>query len=229
MRNITKRMNKKVLYIVVGVVVVGVVFAMVVSHPKPPRSEDATQVTTETPTSIRGLISSSASQKCTFEQRTEYNETSGVVYVSDGRMRGDYRMHVFSGDQQFQSHMIIDDGISYTWNSLSSQGFRAPMVIEDAVAGTVEYADYAHAVTFDQQLEYDCVAWKVNPWYFEVPEDIVFIDVEDMMDKSKIVVPQETMETLDVPDSMTDQCPACDALPDKVLREQCRLSFACEE
>src|ERR1035437_9338850 len=107
-------MNKKVLAIVaILVVLVGGYGAYrVYKHFKrlaAPVVQTQTSGTSETPSSLKDLLSKGIAQSCTFSS----DASSGTVYVSSGKVRGDFGTTV--DGNVTKSHMIVDGNTSYIW------------------------------------------------------------------------------------------------------------------
>ena len=57
--------------------------------------------------SMKELIASNISQKCTFTSSTETSQSHGDVYVANGKMRGDFESTIKASGKVMKSHMAM--------------------------------------------------------------------------------------------------------------------------
>jgi len=164
-----------IVYIITAVVIVGGVY--LIANVKP---QDQNQIKQDTQApaqndgqvvsaSMKELVSLGKSLQCTFESNTEFAKTSGVVYVADGKVRGNFRVTVSSlGDQSFDAYMIADTSNTYVWSTLTKNGFKAPIQKEVQTQPGQEGVDY------NQVLTYTCTPWQIDQTLFVPPTDVVF-------------------------------------------------------
>lgn len=160
--------------IIVGIVVVvlvvgGIIFSLGGSSPSD------TGGSTENKTSLKNLLAMSGSQKCAVSSKNENAESSGNVYVTNGMMRGDFTS--MAAGQTMASHMIVKSNTSYVWTDGMAQGFM--MTFGDAPTsneGTPE-----QAVDVNQEYSYDCDDWTPDQSIFELPANVTFTDIAEMM------------------------------------------------
>src|SRR3569623_566933 len=110
-------------------------------------------------TSLRSLLASNASQQCSFDN----GQSSGTIYVSAGRMRGDFA--VKSGEASAQSHMVISNNIAYVWIDGMNQGYRMPF--EDLSASSSN--KQSGGVDADAKVATKCGPWQANDSSFTLP------------------------------------------------------------
>lgn len=124
--------------------------------------------------SLSDLRKRGGSYECTFSHTSDVGNSTGVVYVSGDRVRGDFTSSAPSvGSFSVESHMIVKDDFTYAWTSLAPQGFKAKITMEgtpSAPPATAQYADQ------NQSYEYMCTAWAVDESKFTLP-DLSFIEV----------------------------------------------------
>lgn len=173
-------MNKLLLYIVVGAIIVvggwyvlsgrGGTGAPAGQEPATTTSATSTQAAT-----LASLIASNVAQKCTFDDATSAAKTSGTVYIGDGKMRGDFSA-VASGGETQSVHMISDGTTAYTWIEGISTGFRSSMSAHpDTGAGSNPGLDPS------KPLDYQCAPWTVDATLFELPAGYSFTDISTML------------------------------------------------
>jgi hypothetical protein len=130
------------------------------------------------PSSLKGLLAQTGSQKCTFADTGDASQSQGTVYVSNGKMRGDFTS--VAGTQTIQSHMIVKDNTSYLWSdAMQGQGIKMSF---DAMSGQgASTQGTPQAVDINAQVQYSCSAWSEDASQFALPTNITFQDVSAMM------------------------------------------------
>ena len=173
-------MNKAIWWIIVIVVVAGGIYYSTTksapTEPAAPASEGAAgqgTFNTAPPTSgqqsLAGLMALGTAQQCAFSQNVVGSSNSGTVYVSAGKVRGDFTS--VADGQTTQAHMISDGQDVYTWIEGINLGFKATMSEgQAATPGTPA----SGGVDVNQQLNYDCSPWSVDNSKFAVPTSIQF-------------------------------------------------------
>lgn len=132
--------------------------------------------------SIKDLVSAGKSQMCTFTNSTDTSDSSGVIYVAHGMMRGDFDSVAKPTQTKIQSHLISDGTTNYVWTSAARQGYK--MAVEQSSSGTnTQGSQVSHyqAVDYDQKLVYKCGAWTDDDSLFALPKGVQFMDMNDMM------------------------------------------------
>lgn len=163
--------------LVVGVVVVGGYFAF--SGNKEEVADTSTNTDTAEETegkkmAFADFLKQGGSYKCTVNQSVNNIEASGVTYLNDGMIRGEYSTTVQG--RNIDGTMIVRDGYTYSWTSmLPGQGFKAKVVEStgDGSAGT----SGAYSFNAEQVGDYDCQPWTPDSSKFVVPTSITFKDV----------------------------------------------------
>lgn len=166
-------------YIVVGVVVVaGIVFAMTRGGDGETKnygqSDDMSQEQVSTSDtsakSMKDLVARGESLKCEFSQSVEGTESEGVIYVADGKVRGDFTSTVAAaGGQKFNSYMIADGSYTYVWSSMMQEGFKFPIQSSSSSQGQAQ-----GGVDYNQALDYRCESWNKDTSVFTPPASITF-------------------------------------------------------
>lgn len=122
--------------------------------------------------SIDDLLAEGESYRCTFTYESDLADSTGVVYVTDGKLKGDFQTEVAALGGQVVTHLIRDGESVYTWIDGTSVGVKAPANISGSGS--------ARQSTFDpleQQLNYDCEPWEVDPGVFILPAGVQFSEV----------------------------------------------------
>lgn len=169
--------TSKILYIVIGLAVVGGGAWWALSGTSSETGEqESTEVsaTTDSPETFSGnfqaLLARSGSHKCEMSTTTNGVTTSGVIYVANGNVRGDFSSAVPQYGT-IESHMISKEGFVYTWTSMSSQGFKFPVAVDGAVntSGNTQ-AD----ALLKTNYSYTCTPTTVTSAQFELPSGVKF-------------------------------------------------------
>ncbi len=121
--------------------------------------------------SMKDLVAKNQSVKCTFNHSTDIDSSSGTVYVSGGKIRGDFDINAKQATGTFEAHMITDGEYSYVWSSLIAQGFKMPI----AKASAQTASQPTSGVDYNQKLDYVCVPWTVDSSLFVSPANVSFI------------------------------------------------------
>ena len=229
-------MNKTILYAVGGIVVVGAGAYFLMNKPAGPATPGGD---TNTPTpgasmSMKELLGLGGAQRCTFTNTVENSESSGVVYVAGGKMRGDFTS--VAAGQTIQSHMIVDGETSYVWSDAAPQGMKISFADMNAQRG--ENTNQSFDV--NEKVGYSCGAWTVDAGMFALPAGVEFSDLGALLPPSGMPKLQGGAGTVD-PNSVTvpagsaggampggtAQCAVCNQVPEGDERMQCLEALGC--
>jgi hypothetical protein len=181
MRNITK----------FSLVILSAIFLSACTTPAPSNTntqagEDKTTPTEQSQTSsLRELLAAGKSQKCVFtSSRTDDNKvtinTSGTIYISGKKMLEE--IQVKSNDKEalnIDTRLISDGTTIYTWDAnRKNSGIKFKIAEQAAVAGT---KTQNQSVDLDNKVDMKCSAWALDETKFNVPTDIQFTDLSEMM------------------------------------------------
>ena len=119
---------------------------------------------------VQDLVTRGGSRKCAFKHATDAGDSTGVMYVSDGKIRGDFVSRP-EGTAEVKSHMIVKDGVVYTWSDMMPQGFKMPMT------GAATAQVQGQANFYAQPVDYDCSSWNADASVFEVPSTVTFLQM----------------------------------------------------
>lgn len=192
------------------------------------KNQTSTKTTTQTPEptasenntisgNIESLLSSGQNSQCTFSTDTSGTVSTGTVFVSQNKMRGDFSSSV-SG-KQTTSHMIRDGEWVYTWTDGTNQGVKMK-ITADLEKKAKEIASSNSATgTFDvnQNVDYSCKSWSTDTSKFQVPTNVTFVDLSAQMENINKM-------TDTVGDS---KCKACDFIQDNAAKAECKKSLNC--
>ncbi|HVM59003.1 MAG TPA: hypothetical protein VMT80_01600 [Candidatus Paceibacterota bacterium] len=122
--------------------------------------------------SVSDLMGRQGSWKCTMNTNTDQAVSSGVIYSSSGKVRGDFTTNV-SGYGSMESHMIADGTDVYTWSPMMPMGIKVPMTASASAqssAGASGSASFSAGTAYS----YDCEPWTADASVFAVPTDVSF-------------------------------------------------------
>jgi hypothetical protein len=170
--------------------------------------------------SLKDLMSRGTS-KCTVSNSVENSESSGTVYIADGKMRGDFKIVTKSPASTIESHMISDGEFIYTWSDAMPQGVKLAVSAAN-MTGQPNAPQQDQVEMYNAALEYDCDSWSADASQFELPAGVTFMDMSAMMQGSVGEGNRGTMN----PPSKSAQCNMCDQAPE-TQRTQCREALSC--
>lgn len=207
-------MNKKLTYIVAGVIVVALIVAAALYMNKsggPAGGSPAAQ----SQTSLTALLAKGGSQKCTFSHEESGAGSSGTIYMSSGKMRGDFIAKV-QGAQEVQSHMIVDGQTSYVWSDAMPQGVKMKF---DAAA-TANATDPMAKGNIDpnQKANYDCSYWSADQSKFALPSGVTFMELGN---------PAAAAGAGTSAGANSAQCAQCNLISDSGAKAQCLAALSC--
>lgn len=174
-------MKKSVVLIVAGVlVVVGILVVVARQRPETVIIDESTtdemvldDAQEETFSgSLMEAIAQGVPMKCSYE-------ANGVYY--EGFVKGEnYRGKVSQDDQTME--VIVTDGYSYIWQEGKTQGMKMAF---DAEA--VEETNDEDVSAFARpDIEYRCSPAVVTDSKFSLPEDVSFLDLDQMMNQGQL-------------------------------------------
>ncbi len=172
--------------------------------------------------SIKELMARGSSE-CTVSNKVENSESSGTVYVGNGKMRGDFKSVTQNPAMTIESHMISDGEFIYTWSDAMPQGVK----IAVSNAETAGAKQSGQQDMYNAQVNYDCDSWRVDEKKFELPSGVEFMDLGAMMQgmNAGASANAPTNGAMNPP-SKSQQCAMCDGAPEP-QRSQCRQALQC--
>lgn len=123
--------------------------------------------TTEQSGTIADLLSRTGSWRCDVSSNVAAAPSTGVAYIADGKIRGDFTSKVAAmGNLQVKTHLIVIDGFAHVWTDLYPQGAKTAI---DAPASETQ-SGFSH----DTQVSYLCVPHQPDASLFVLPANISF-------------------------------------------------------
>ncbi len=111
----------------------------------------------------------SRSYKCEVKQAMSDFENSGTVYVSEGKISGEYS--TVAEGKTMKSSFILRDGYSYMWTPGTSMGFKVKNSTE---------ANGAYSWKAEQVGDYNCEAWTLDASKFTLPAGVTFKEMSSV-------------------------------------------------
>ncbi len=173
-------MNKKLGLIIVAVILIALGLGGFLLLSKGGKTAPVTSGTTPEPSSsaqkmsLRSLLSFTGSQMCNFSDIE--STTSGQIYMSAGRVRGDFST-IVEGNV-VKSHMYTDGREMYFWMDGSASGFKSSLTVTPSPeAGKPANEN----VDLDRQSDFDCGPWTADDSLFVLPDGVKFSDLSTLM------------------------------------------------
>lgn len=121
------------------------------------------------------------SYTCEVNQNYNGATTKGTVYLDNGMMRADFATSV--AGQNLTSSVVLKDGYSYTWTSMSPTGFKVRVPTEEEVAGsnataTSDGRNGTIGFNTDQIGDYNCITASVDASRFTLPATVTFTEIK---------------------------------------------------
>jgi uncharacterized membrane protein len=176
-------------------------------------------VNSDTRVALKDLFSSSKSQKCTFSDNN--SGSSGVVYMSGGKMRGDFTSK--TDGQSVESHMIVENQTSYVWTDASTQGVKMSyekVTQLTSATASAQAGGSSMPISMDQKVSYQCESWVADPTLLTLPTTVKFNDFSSLIPQIKASTSGAAVM------DPKSACGACDQLSD-TQRDQCRKALSC--
>jgi hypothetical protein len=142
---------------------------------------------------VKDLMGLGKSQKCTW---TTPEQGSSTVYVDGKKTRVEIIMLAVE-DQPTQQMISIADPIwAYSWNPVTKKGIKVNVEeVNEETPETEKFRsldedddddkdnDNDYQTMVNQNYEFSCEPWKVDPNMFIPPVDVEFADMNAMMDQ----------------------------------------------
>lgn len=182
------------------------------------------------------LMASGKSMTCDYKSQNEMANHEGTVYVSKGKMRGDYKV-LDASSGPFNGHMIQDgSGWAYMWGGPMGEN-RGTKIRLDGHTNGPDQKPEGQGFDARQEMDMDCREWKVDESKFEVPSNVQFMDLSQMMGggfaamagagtahRSARGTPAGNTQA---ESAQAMKCQICEQVPDEESRAQCRQMMGC--
>ncbi len=121
--------------------------------------------------SLKSLIESGKTRKCTYQSNEGGVSTSGVMYSANNKMRGDITIELPETKSQSVTRMIYDGGTSYVWTDDSKTGSKM------SLDQSAQVETKNQSVDLNKDYNFKCEDWSVDQSKFELPSDVQFSDM----------------------------------------------------
>ena len=203
-------------------------------------AEQAAQPQGDGMRSLRDLLALGTSQKCTFASNVEGQQSEGTVYISGGKVRGDFASRVSANGALVMSHMIIEGNTMKMWQDGESMG----MVMTIPQGGDVPQQTGEKSLSYDEKVDYQCAPWIIDGSVFVAPTTVMFHSMDQMMQHSMPAGGgaagdagmMEGMEPMNMDmgaaaggvELKERQCRLCEDVTGAEAKAQCKAAFQCE-
>ena len=121
--------------------------------------------------SMRELVATNEPMRCTFAHVTEAADSSGEVFVADGKIRGNFKVKTSNETgTTFDAYMITDGKDSYVWSSVLPQGYKVAIKETEDTGGQ-------NGLDYNQKLNYSCTPWAKDVSFFVPPATVTFVSM----------------------------------------------------
>jgi len=168
---------------------------------------------------LKSLLTSGKSQKCTYSYDHQSTAVTGTIYVANGKMRGDFVST--SGQSKVAGHMIIDGGYFYVWTDLSNNGIKMAVNQEQPTNAPVN----SQTPDINQAFAYTCQGWAGDDTLFTLPSGISFMTttLPAVPSSPGVGTPSSSVGT-----NPSSYCSVCDKIPAGSGRDACRAQLHCQ-
>lgn len=168
--------------------------------------------------SLAALAARGGSWKCDVSQTSGTDSTNGTVYVSGGKVRGDFTSKTASAGA-VESHMISDGASVYVWSSMMPTGIK----MKATQNAPTDQPQGSQQDFYNQNYDYKCAAWTEDSAQFTLPTGITFNDMSGMMPGAA------ANGSADVKAGQTPgmDCSMCDQAPSAEAKAACKAALHC--
>lgn len=130
-------------------------------------------------TNTKDLLNKGEPLYCRHQMSNEEFEISSKYYFDseNQRMRSDSEAYAKDEDLTYNSSFIIKDGWAYMWNDL--------MIMDGMKFYLDETEAESESLDLEEELEFICQTWQVDSSIFELPDDINFSDMSELLNQLK--------------------------------------------
>lgn len=171
-------MNKKLLWTIVGVIVVVLIIIFIVKPGQTVETGDdqvqGTSNQTASEQSLKEIMASNKPVKCDYtDTQSDGSTVQGTSYIASGKMRGDFSSTV--NGKTTSGHMIMADNTSYTWIDGMSTGFKVSLSALSTTT-TGQSSSSQQGIDPEKKVDYKCSSWTPDNSQFTLPSGITFTD-----------------------------------------------------
>jgi hypothetical protein len=167
--------------------------------------------------------------KCNYTMKEGEMDQEGTVYFGGGAdmMRGDISMTVPQTGITLM-HFIKDGETQYIWTEGQATGMKVTWTAEDEAKAKETAEDNTQSVDTNTKVSLKCSKWSPDGAMFQVPGDVKFQDLSEMMQG----LPGAVSGSAGAGESggagynggSIDLCAVCDQVPAGAARDSCKQS-----
>jgi hypothetical protein len=149
--------------------------AVTTSTPTTPAKPAVKPVTsTGTPKTFKSIFTQTGNYECTYELVDTNSRSSSVIYISGGKMRGEFRSNtngVISADL-----MIYSGGYLYSWREGASVGKKSTINSLSDLPSIIPHNLTSGAIfgTNTDNVSWDCHPWNTDSKLLLIPSYVKF-------------------------------------------------------
>ena len=138
---------------------------------------------------VADFVNAGKPQKCTFTDLDKSSDYSGTIYTDGrGKMYAEFKGEVDDSGKQVEMRTIKTKDKMYTWSPDNKKGMSMSVKDEDKSDddyGDANNADNPRDYLNEVMENYNCKVWVVNPAKFTPPSDVNFMDMDEMVKKTR--------------------------------------------
>ncbi len=161
--------------------------------------------------SLLNLLTQGGNQRCSFKSSTSKTSTEGTVYISGGKIRGDFKTTIEGKVQEMS--MIRNGDMNYIWGPSLPTGIKMKVSLEDLSKNQ----QAGQFVNTNEKLNYNCMPWSTDSSLFTPPANIKFSELPNSL------IPKTTGTGTGTGTKTNTQNPSsyCDQLTDASAKAAC--------
>ena len=134
----------------------------------------ATPTPTATPNTFKSIFAQSGNHECSYQQANVTGQSTSVIFIADGKMRGEFR--TVSGSNTDASIIVYNGGSVYSWKEGATVGKKSS-ITSIAQLPEIIPTDLTSGAVFGtsaNNVSWDCHDWLTDPKAFVIPTNITF-------------------------------------------------------
>lgn len=112
---------------------------------------------------------------CTVKQYFEQTDSEGTVYISEGKVRGDFVTTV--ANKEVKTSFLVKDGYQYLWTSPLASGFKMKIPAQGGSMENQAGMSGTYAWNAEQIGDYNCTPWTPDTATFTLPSGMMFAEI----------------------------------------------------
>jgi hypothetical protein len=131
--------------------------------------------------SMEDLMGRGIPLKCTYEELGDDGVLGEVIiYVANDKMHTEMDIEAMGGEgENMKMDMIIDGDWVYIWNDLQAEGMKMKTT---EMQGYEDLGEDQEVTDLEEEVNMKCRPWIKDSSKFEIPTEVVFNDMTQMME-----------------------------------------------